>query len=344
VLRFRRKDQEYKHPGNLQIGGREIPVGLVITTAALFLLAIANLISKEVATIWGVLFTLLLFAVFTISERVNAHQQKEDTASFEQFNLKVAPEVDVNAIHARPGSVLVAVRDNRHLAHLQNVLRRTNLRRQDIVVMTVRPITAGEGEYGLQDSQLFAHHEQALFTRVVSMAEKEGKSVELLVVPALDPLEAIVQTAARLKVSRLVTGVSVNMEPEELARRVGLAWERLPEPKHAFSLEIISPNRPSSYVNLGPHPPRLWPEDLGRLHDLWLDLSDRLGYKLHHRDVVGVALRRLERDLHNERREETVEEFRHEMLLDPKNMPASSPSPNGASPGAPADARSKSAV
>ena len=52
------------------------------------------------------------------------------------------------------------------------------------------------------------------------------------------------------------------MDSDELARRIGLAWEKLPEPRHAFSLEIITPGRPSVYVNLGPHPPRLWPEGL----------------------------------------------------------------------------------
>src|SRR5436853_6355185 len=89
------------------------------------------------------------------------------------------------------------------------------------------------------------------------------------------------------------------MDSDELARRIGQAWERLPEPRHPFSLEITSPDRPSIFVNLGPHPPRLWPEDLDRLHRIWLKLSQQpdIGAKLHHRDVVGVALRRLERDL-----------------------------------------------
>jgi hypothetical protein len=36
-----------------------------------------------------------------------------------------------------------------------------------------------------------------------------------------------------------------------------------------------------------------------RLHDLWLKLSaeNMLGAKLHHRDVIGFALRKLESDL-----------------------------------------------
>src|SRR5260370_16669819 len=96
------------------------------------------------------------------------------------------------------------------------------------------------------------------------MAEKEGKTVDLLVVPAVNPFDAMVQTAAKLKASRLVTGVSSKMDSEELARRIGLAWERLPEPRHPFSLEIITPDRPSVYVNLTPHPPRLWPHHLHR--------------------------------------------------------------------------------
>ena len=100
-----------------------------------------------------------------------------------------------------------------------------------------------------------------------------------------------------------------------MARRIGLAWERLPEPRHPFSLEIITPDRPSAFVNLGPHPPRLWPEDVGKLHDLWLNLSsnDALGSKLHHRDVVGLALRRLEKELNTEERDEVLRQLSQEL-------------------------------
>jgi hypothetical protein len=199
--------------------------------------------------------------------------------------------------------------------HLKKVLEKTNLRRHDIVVMTVRPISTGAGEYDLADQQIFSDYEKELFTAVVQRAEKEGKPVELLVVPGVNPFDAMVQTAANLKASRLVTGVSARMVSEELARRIGLAWEKLPEPRHPFSLEIISPDRPSMFVNLGPHPPRLWPEDVDRLHDIWLSLSEKegMGSKLHHRDVVGVALRRLEQDLSKEDRAQVIEDLRREI-------------------------------
>ena len=181
--------------------------------------------------------------------------------------------------------------------------------------MTVRPLSTGAAEFELNEDQIFSAYEQELFSKVVELAEKEGKHVELLVVPAVDPFDAMVQAATNLKVSKLVTGVSERMASEELARRIGLAWERSPEPRHPFSLEIISPDRPSMYVNLGPHPPRLWPEDIDRLHELWLRLSaqENLGSKLHHRDVLGLALRRLSGDLDEGKREEIVESLERDI-------------------------------
>ena len=200
-------------------------------------------------------------------------------------------------MQARPGCVLVAVRDYTQMDHLKNILTKTNLRRHDIVVSTVRLITAGEGGYDLPDHQLFASYEQELFSRVVVMAEKEGKAVDLLVIPGIDPFDALVQTAARLKASKLVTGVSARMSADDLALRIGQAWERLPHPRHPFSLEIITVGRPSAFINLGPHPPRLWPEDVDRLHEMWLTVHKRSDREMHHRDIVGLALLRLEREL-----------------------------------------------
>jgi amino acid transporter len=315
ALRFQRKDQEYKVPLNLRLGGKEIPVGLGATTLVLMVTAIVNLFSKEYATIYGISFTVAFFFLFTISERINARKHRARKEKIlEHFNLQQQPRVDAKSLHARLGGVLVAVRNPAHLQHLRRTLQKTNLRRNDIVVMTVRPLGA-DSEYALNEEQLFGSDEKDLFSAVVTMAEKEGKHVELLVVPATDPFDALVQTASQLKVSRLVTGVSPRMSSDELARRIGLAWERLPEPRHSFSLEIITPDRPSTYVNLGPHPPRLWPEDVDKLHDLWLRLSadEALGAKLHHRDVVGLALRKLEQELASPARDEVIRRLREEL-------------------------------
>ncbi len=64
----------------------------------------------------------------------------------------------------------------------------------------------------------------------------------------------------------------------------------MPEPRHAFSLEITNPDRPSTFVNLGPHPPRLWPEDVARLHKIWLRLSELPG--------LGEIAGSIEREIH----------------------------------------------
>ena len=310
VLRFQRHDQEYKFPFNLHLGGRELPVGLFVTTMVLGMVAIANLFSKEIATKYGIAFTIVFFVIFTISERIN-HRTRKAQKELEQFNLDHQADIDGSTLRARPGAVVVAVRDFRRMEHLKRVLEKTNLRKHDIVVMTVRPVSTGAAEYDLAHEQLFSDYERELFSHVVELAEKEGKTVELLVVPALNPFDAVVQAANTLRASRLVTGVSARMESDELARRIGLAWQNLPEPRHPFSLEIISPDRPSVFVNLGPHPPRLWPEDVDLLHKIWLELTEQTdcGSRLHHRDVVGVALRRLERDLNGERRVGAVDDM-----------------------------------
>jgi len=315
VLRYKRHDQEYKFPLNVRIGGVEIPVGLAITTVILGSVAIVNLFSKQYATIYGVLFTAALFVIFTISEHINHKKRLARGHALEEFNLQLQPEIAQTSLRARPGSILVAVRDVNNLTHLLSVVQKTNMRRHDIVVMTVRQISTGAGEYQLGENQLFTDYERELFSKVVEMAEKEGKTVELLVVPSSDPFQAVLQTAAKLQATRVVTGSSLRMDTAELARRIGLAWENLPEPRQPISLEIISPSRTSTFVNLGPHPPRLWPEDLDRLHHVWLNLSDKVfGSSLHHRDVLGVALRRLERDLSDGgRRDEALEDIRREL-------------------------------
>ena len=309
VLRYQRHDQEYKMGWNIRIAGREIPIGLGLTTSMLFLVAVANLFSKKIATVYGVSFTIVLYCLFMISERVNAKKKLEHRSDLEKFNLDHQATVTPDTLRARPGCVLVAVRDYHRMFHLKKALEKTNLRRHDIVVMTVRQLSTGAGEYDLRDDQLFAGYEQELFSHVVTLAEKEGKSVELLVVPAVDPYDALVQAATSLRASKLVIGVSARMTSEELAHRIGLAWERQPAPRHPFSLEVMDPDRPSSYVNLGPHPPRLWPEDVDRLHSIWLRLTEeqRVGSKLHHRDVVGVALERLEEELETGQRAEILE-------------------------------------
>ena len=321
VLRFKQPaGRAWKVPLNFHWKGAEIPVGLGLITVALLALAAVNLATKKVATISGLSFTVVFFLLFEVSDRHNRKQRLLHPPELEKFRLEIPEEVSAGTLRVRPGNVLVAVRNPNRMDQLQKVLDKTDPRRMDIVVLTVRDVTpAGSGEHDLEAGQVFAAPETRLFTRVVALAEKAGKHVELLVVPGADPYDAVVRTAQRLGSSRIVMGLSPKLTPAEQGKLVGDCWERLAEPRPALSLEIVIPGQEESlYFNLGPHPPRLWPEDVERLHRLWLRLSRREpSGRLRHRDVVGVALRRLERDLESPRGEQVAGEVVREAFGDP---------------------------
>jgi amino acid transporter len=315
VLRFKRPGaREFKIPFNLRIGGTELPIGLGLITVALFTLATVNILTKEVATISGIAFTVAFYLTFVISERINKRRAALHAPDMEHFRLTASDSVDVESVEARPGNVLVPVRNPNDLSHLAKVLQKTDTRRIDIVVMTVHLSAAGSDSSTLEADQVFGNVETELFTRVVALAEKAGKHVDLLVVPGAEPWLAIVETAARLRSSRIVTGLSPRFTPAELGRIVGEAWERLPEPRPSVSLEVVPREAKPTFINLGPHPPRLWPEDLELVHRLWLHMSDQhFGANLHHRDVVGVALRRLARDLDSGDAVGVIDDVREEL-------------------------------
>jgi amino acid transporter len=303
VLRYKQPEEpEWKVPLNFRIAGREFPLGLGLITVTLFTLAIVNLFTKKIATIWGLTFTITIFVVFSLCERYN-RRRKALSGELEKFRLDTQQVLSHQSVKVRPGSVLVAVRNPHELQHLVRVLDRVDTRKLDIVALTVKRITRqGSGGFELEPDQIFTDKVAQLFTKVVSVAEKAGKHIELLVVPGRDYNRAIVEVAQQLKSNLVVMGLSAKMNPSEQAKAFGDAWEKLPAPRPQLSLEIMDEGTGKrTFFNLGPHPPRLWPEDMELLHKLWLDLSNRgLGHKLHHRDVVRVALRKLESTLASE--------------------------------------------
>src|SRR2546430_1267691 len=75
VLRYKYKGERgWKVPPNIQIAGREIPVGLASVFLVLLSTAIVNLFTKSLATEAGVGFAAAFFLIFTISERANRHK------------------------------------------------------------------------------------------------------------------------------------------------------------------------------------------------------------------------------------------------------------------------------
>src|SRR5882762_5313603 len=254
VLRYTRPGQrEFQVPLNFYFRGVQIPVGLGLITLTLFLIAITNLFTKPVATMAGGVFSVILYIVFTVSER-RARNRGVAHVEMDQFNLELEGELSPEAVGARPGNILVPVSNHFNLYHLGNVLDRIKPGRRDVVVLHVRLLRrSASGENELDADQLFGSIEQHLFSQALSMAEKRGKSIRLAVVAANDLWDGILRAATALQSSTIVVGRSAKDNTEEQARQIGEAWEKLPDPKPQFNLEIHLPNGDKIYKVLGPH-------------------------------------------------------------------------------------------
>ena len=156
VLRYKQAGpREFRVPLNLNLGKTEIPVGLGLITLTLLAIAVTNLFTKQVATISGVVFTVVLFAVFTVSERI-AHQKGTVHTELDQFHLASGEDITPQKLGCRPGNILALIRDYNTLYPLERVLKRVSLAKQDVVALHIRLLLrAGSGEGGLLPDQFF---------------------------------------------------------------------------------------------------------------------------------------------------------------------------------------------
>ena len=317
VLRYTHpQDREYRVPMNPVIFGKEIPIGLGLITLVLFAIAVINLFTKPSATVAGIIFTIVLFTVFEISEyRTKAHAAGSTHVELDQFNLAQEAELTPDSVGVTPGNILVPVSTYYALNHLEAALRRVRRKEAEIVVLHVRLLRrAASGEYELAPDQLFSTIEQLLFTKVLAIAEKEGKPVRLAVAAANNLWEGILRTAVNLQSSTIVIGSSSKSPVQEQAREIGLSWEHMPEPRPRVTLEIFTPSGQENIFYLGPHAPRLTPKEIEMLHRVWLDLSDRLpGEEVHHHDIVHFALTEVEREINQGQATSVTERLRQHL-------------------------------
>jgi amino acid transporter len=278
VLRYTEPDhphREWRVPMNIRIGGRtDLPLGLILISVVLFAAAIVNLFTKQAATISGVGFTLVFYSLFVASERATARGKSSAASHLDEFQLLPSPDVDAKLVGARPGNILVPVRDYNTLSHLDIVLAEVNL--QDIVVMTVRLLSGPDaGMRDLEVESVFTDYEQLLFTKVVPLGE------------------------------------SAKMSASEQVRLLGEAWERTSRDPHLQIRAVVYRTDGTRDVfHLGAHAPDLSPDDVELVHRLWLECVRASSPQVHHRDIVAVALRDFEARLEGSERESLLERMR----------------------------------
>ncbi|MFN7981092.1 MAG: APC family permease [Vicinamibacterales bacterium] len=314
ILRFKRPDapRPWRVPLNLKVGGRELPVGLLLIAVVLFTCAIVNLFTKEVATIAGIAFTLAFFAVFVVSERVTLRRRGANAGLLDQFQLDTGKDIAAEAVGVKPGCVLVPVRDYNTLTQLDWILEQPESAGRDVVVLTIRVL--GSGQHGTADDQMFSEYEQRLFTKVVAVAERHGRRVTLLVAPGTNIFDALAQSAVQLEAGLVVVGESEVMTPERQAMLLGEAWDRTPRTLElATRFVVLCKNGHVKRFSLGAHTPELSSDDIDRIHRLWVEAVKSVGPDIHHRDVVTAALAALEHELQGPRRDEAIERLRSHM-------------------------------
>jgi len=224
VLRWKdRSEREFKVPFNIRVGNVDFPIGISIVFLFLLTIAVTNFFTKTVATKFGVLFTLLVYLLLMIFEAINKrrstnkpHEQALEMVNLEFFN--VANPAVCGCKHEK--RILVAARDPNNLSHLKAELERTDAQDTDILVMTVK-----QGDIAHQGTvENLPLDERALLTNIVALAEKYGKKVIPIMVPASDPIYATAKAAFDLGAKEIILGKSLKTNPDVQLEKIAVAW------------------------------------------------------------------------------------------------------------------------
>jgi amino acid transporter/nucleotide-binding universal stress UspA family protein len=252
VLRFKDPShREFRVPLNLHIGKVEIPFGLILIFVVLAFTAVLNFFTKEVATIGGVIFTLVFLAVFLISEHYHEKRRAgKHHEHIEQFNQQTTEEVTAQGLGlTKSYRKLVSIRSTQNLFMLEKALAETDPETTGVVVMTAKFTPPSSGN-GLPDQPDLDTYDQQLMTAVVERAEKAGKEVKPLIVPTNNPLHAILQTAKDIQAHELIMGASNKYTADEQLEQIAFYWISLHDGQPApLTVRILSRER-DMYLDL----------------------------------------------------------------------------------------------
>jgi amino acid transporter/nucleotide-binding universal stress UspA family protein len=224
VLRFKGpRPRDYKVPFNLRLGRWEVPLGLGVILLVLLTAALLNFLTKEVATVSGLAFTLGFFTLFWLSERYHEKQRRGGPHEhLEQFNRETAPEVTADSLGlTKQYRKLVAIRSPHNLFMLEKALAETDPETTGVVVMTAKVMPTGEAQ---PDELEIDPYDQQLMTAVVQRAERAGKLVRPMIVPTNNPMHAVMKTASDLQAHEVIMGASNKYTADEQLDQIAFYW------------------------------------------------------------------------------------------------------------------------
>ena len=228
VLRYKFKGgREWRVPFNVRIGKIEFPIGLGFILTVLTLLGIVNLFTKPYATVGGIAFTIVLYVTFGISERANKKNAAIRNPELEKFNVIGQNSLTVQSIGCKHvHRKLVAVRAPNRLYHLQKCLQETDPDTTDIVAIYAKIIPDKEDTTAEETMDV---NQETLFTEVIKLAEKEGKTVLPIIVPTNNAPYAITHTAAQIGAEEVLLGISERYPPDYQLEQFALHWGTVQE-------------------------------------------------------------------------------------------------------------------
>ncbi|MDD5210380.1 MAG: APC family permease [Elusimicrobiales bacterium] len=228
ILRFkhREEEREWMFPLNFKYNNVYVPVGMMLVLLVLISATGMNLLTKKIATIGGLLFTAVFYTIFHVSEKMNEKKTRlyaHDEDNDEKMNLR--READIHTVVpelTKAHRVLVPVRNPNNLVHLASVLETVEDADTDIIVLSAK-ISKGIQSGG----ETMSDEDREVFSAVVLLAEKYGKTVKPIFVFSNDPFYSMAQVAQAAAVDEIVMGVSGSSGAEIQLERLAMAWGML---------------------------------------------------------------------------------------------------------------------
>jgi amino acid transporter len=239
VLRYKEpgRHRGYRVPLNVPLGRRTLPVGLALVFLVLLAAALANFMTKTVATISGVIFTASFLTAFAISEKNRRSAEGKGDAEhehLEQFKTKSTEGLTPEALDlTRPHRKLVSVRSADDLSMLEKCLVETEPDTTEIVVIAVHAPIPGDPEgTDVVDAaprmpapvSRLTDEDRRLMTAVVNRSELAGKPVKPVVMLADDSIVVLVLAARTLGATELFLAPTDTESPVTRLDQVASCW------------------------------------------------------------------------------------------------------------------------